>query len=130
MVLHLLGEVPEVRGIQLECLTENRVEWLGDSVSATGMVLAEDEDGDVDQSQRLILDAVRLHEQILVLHHLCKLLEHGERLVEVHRHGHSRQVLPNRVFDDLPDGHFLIWILESWQAVPALAEVGLPREVA
>lgn len=120
MVLDLLSKVPEFWTFQLECFPQNRIERLGNSLRRTGMVLAENECADVYEPESLVFNVVGFDKEIVVLHDLCELLEHGERLVEVHRHGDSRQVLADRVLDDLPDRESLLWILEHWQTVPLL----------
>lgn len=120
MVLDLLGKVPEFWTIQFECFTKNRIERLGNSLRRTGMVLAENECAHVYEPESLVFNVVGFDKEIVVLHDLCELLEHGERLVEVYRHGDSRQVLADRVLDDPPDRGSLLWILERWQTVPVL----------
>jgi hypothetical protein len=54
----------------------------------------------------------------VVLNVLRHLLQHARRLVEVDWHCQFRQILPNAVLDNLPEGDFLFWRLPERKVVP------------
>ena len=56
----------------------------------------------------------------MVLNVLRHLLQHARRLVEVDWHCQFRQILPNAVLDNLPEGDFLFWRLPERKVVPFL----------
>ena len=59
-------------------------------------------------------------EQIMVLHDFSIFLKHSDRLIEGHRHGNFGQVFADRIFQNFPDGNFLIWIFLRRQLISKL----------
>lgn len=106
----LLGDELEVWVVQFVGLTQNRVEWLVQSVFGA-LVLTQNEHCDVYLSKGWIFDLAGFLQQTLILHDLCNLLQHANWFIELHWHRYLAQILTNRILDDLPNRKLLLGVL-------------------
>ena len=88
MMRHLLSEVPVIFTNQFECLAQDRIEGLIESLICT-LVLGNTESGNIQDPNDWVLLLVSFVEQVLVLHDLCHLLHHTDWLIEIDRHAES-----------------------------------------
>ena len=88
MMRHLLSKVPVIFTNQFECLAQDRIEGLIESLICT-LVLGNTESGNVQDPNDWVLLLVSFVEQVLVLHDLCHLLHHADWLIEIDRHAES-----------------------------------------
>ena len=109
----LLSNILELLAFELIRLTQERIEWLAESIMSA-WVLRYGKHGHLHQSNEWICLSIRLTKNILVLHDLNDFLHHGQWLIEVHWHCESGEILPNGILEDLENTWLLVWIFLSW----------------
>ena len=102
----LLGDVSEIVLHEFESLTQERIKWLP-LTRLLQIELHQRKDGRVNQTldRVLRLRSCGLLKNGDVGHHLTRLLEHADGLVDQHGHRNAAQLLLFELLQDIPNGH-------------------------
>ena len=120
----LLGDISEIILHKFEGFTQKRIKWLP-LTRLLEIELHQSENGGVYETfdRILRLSSGSLLEYGNVGHHLARLLEHADRLVNEHGHWNAAQFLLFEFLQDIPNGHFFVllgrWIM--FQSSPTIA---------